>query len=186
MKKIYLVKKDPKAANSPENWNVLNGYEFAMFMKTEEGSSRRSNFTKLEACSEDDVTVIIECDPEEIKNSEKARDYTRYRRKRNREIGYITFSYDSFLVDGKYISDEAIADDTVDVESEVLNRMEIEDLILAVSLLPEDDRNVIDEMFLNSQLTEKAYADKHGMSQKGANKRKTKALLKLKKILDEM
>lgn len=59
MKKIYLVKKDP-AAEGQDNWITMNGYEFAMFMKTPEGQARKDNFGQLDACSEDDNIIVME------------------------------------------------------------------------------------------------------------------------------
>ena len=41
MKKIYLVKKDP-AKEGQDNWITMNGYEFAMFMKTPKGQASLS------------------------------------------------------------------------------------------------------------------------------------------------
>lgn len=61
MKKTYLVKKDPNLPGSDDNWIIMNGYEFAMFMQTEEGKNRKNNFGRLDAASENDSAIIIEC-----------------------------------------------------------------------------------------------------------------------------
>ena len=37
MRKIYLVKKDPELPADGNNWIVMSGHEFAMFMQTPEG-----------------------------------------------------------------------------------------------------------------------------------------------------
>ena len=44
MKKIYLVKKDVNKPAGEGNWIEMNPYEFAMFMKTDEGKQRRPGF----------------------------------------------------------------------------------------------------------------------------------------------
>ena len=80
MKKIYMVKKNPNMPENEDNWIMMNGFEFAMFMKTEEGQRRKNNFAQLDACSEDDDIYIVECGEERAKEwrSEKyAHDYLR-------------------------------------------------------------------------------------------------------------
>ena len=37
MKKIYMVKKNPNMPENEDKWIMMNGFELAMFMKTEEG-----------------------------------------------------------------------------------------------------------------------------------------------------
>ena len=58
MKKIYMVKKNPNMPESEDNWIMMNGYEFARFMETEEGQRRKKNFAQIDACGEEDVIYV--------------------------------------------------------------------------------------------------------------------------------
>lgn len=61
MRKIYLVKKNPELPADGNNWIVMSGHEFAMFMQTPEGKQRKNNFGQLDACTMDDVIIVAEC-----------------------------------------------------------------------------------------------------------------------------
>lgn len=186
MKKIYLVKKDPKQPAGEGNWNMLNGYEFAKFLETEEGSLRKNNFSRIDGADNNDVIIIIESDPVTALEDDRTRMLANFRAKRNEKIGYKTVSYYGIPdEDSWFDAEESIPDDETNVEDDVVRKLEIEALIRAIKLLPERDQILIEEMFLEDRLTEKKFAQKHGISQKGANKRKNAALDRLRKILEE-
>ncbi len=187
MKKIYLVKKDPKKPASEENWNILSASEFRQFIESEGAESKRRLFTRINKCEGNDALIFIECDPHENARNKAEENYRSYRNRRDLSIGYMTVSYSSIPVDEEeFISaEDAIADESVNVAEEAIRNIEIGTMLEAIKELPEEDRILIAEMFLDEQLTEKAYAKRHGISQKGANKRKAKALLRLRKILEE-
>lgn len=42
MRKIYLVKKDPELPADGNNWIVMSGHEFAMFMQHPKGNSGKT------------------------------------------------------------------------------------------------------------------------------------------------
>lgn len=187
MKKIFLVKKDPKQPAGEDNWNVLNASEFRQFVESEGADSRKRLFARINRCEGNDALIFIECDPHENVKSKAEDNYRSYRNRRDLSIGFLTVSYSSIPVaDDEYISaEDALVDESVNVEEEALRNIEIGSMLEAIKELPEEDRILIAEMFLDEQLTEKAYAKRHGISQKGANKRKAKALLRLRKILEE-
>ena len=187
MKKIYLVKKDPKKPAGEENWNILSASEFRQFIESEGAESKRRLFTRINKCEGNDALIFIECDLHENARNKAEENYRSYRNRRDLSIGYMTVSYSSIPVDeDEFISaEDAIADESVNVEEEAIRNIEIGTMLEAIKELPEEDRILIAEMFLDEQLTEKAYAKRHGISQKGANKRKAKALLRLRKILEE-
>ena len=55
-----MVKKNPNMPESEDNWIMMNGYEFARFMETEEGQRRKKNFAQIDACGEEDVIYVVE------------------------------------------------------------------------------------------------------------------------------
>ncbi len=186
MKKIYLVKKDPKQPAGEGNWNMLNGYEFAKFLETEEGSLRKGNFSRIDGADNNDIIIIVESDPVTALEDDRARMLANFRAKRNEKIGYRTVSYFGIPdEDSQFDAEDNIPDDETNVEDAVIRSLEIEALVQAIKLLPEKDQILIEEMFLKDRLTEQKYAQKHGISQKGANKRKNAALNRLKKILED-
>ena len=52
---------------SNDNWIEMNSFEFEQFIHTPEGHERRYNFGRLDACSEDDAIIYIECGVEKAK-----------------------------------------------------------------------------------------------------------------------
>ena len=67
MRKVFYVKKNPTMPMSNDNWIEMNSFEFEQFIHTPEGHERRYNFGRLDACSEDDAIIYIECGAEKAK-----------------------------------------------------------------------------------------------------------------------
>ena len=92
MKTIYLVKKNPAVQGHQDNWITMNSYEFAMFMKTEEGKRRRPFFGELDAVDENDYKIVMEFDQQGATDLKKENNRKRYLKKVEAESGYKTFS----------------------------------------------------------------------------------------------
>ncbi len=71
-----------------ENWIIMNSYEFAMFMKTEEGKQRRQYFGEMEAVDADDYKIVMECDESAAKEMKVDNNHSAYLRRTEEEIGY--------------------------------------------------------------------------------------------------
>jgi len=184
MKKIYLVKKDPKAANSPENWNILDGYEFKLFIQTDEGRKRRPNFAVLNAVDSGDYMLIIECAEGDLTLLKRQHDMelVKYRKEKDLEILPLhAIPLNGELCDGS----EVIRDDNFDLEEMVIRRMEIEDVLEAMSLLSDSDKALIEAIYLKRTHTEKSYAEYLGVKQQTVHKQKVRILQKLRELLDE-
>ena len=185
MKKIYLVMKDTNKPADANNWLVMNGYEFAMFIKTPEGQMRKNNFGQIDACSQDEYIIVAECGTEYAKKWRSAKDEHDYLLSLEKEIGYKVFSYNSLDSLDDVSGEELIADTECDVEQEVLKKIQIEELYKALTLLPASDRHLIMSLYLaRNPMTEKQYAEKYGGKQTSVNYRKAKALAKLKKLIE--
>jgi RNA polymerase sigma factor (sigma-70 family) len=66
-------------------------------------------------------------------------------------------------------------------EDAVIEGLDIETLYRCLDLLDNDERNLVNALFFEG-MTEREYAKQLGLSQKGVNKRKHKALDKLKNL----
>ena len=183
MKKIYLVKKDP-ALEGQDNWIMMDGYEFAMFIKTSEGQARKKNFCVIPAFDQELDTVVIECDAEkasELKKENHRHEYLEnWRRKRDMTI----LSTDSPIDDDQNTLEDIIADHTVDLEADIINRWEMEAIHAAIEQLSETERELLEAFFLTDHpMTQKEYSESHGISQPTVNRLKEKLLKKLGKYM---
>jgi len=186
MKKIFLVKKDPKAVNSPENWNILNGLEFKRFLETDEGKARINNFARLNSLGSGDSMIIIECDLEEAKRNKRIHDLENARHKAERSLGIDTVSLESIPVGDELLrGEEILIDEECDVEKMVLRRIQIEEMLLALGMLNERDKALIEALYLKRTHTEKSYAEYLGIRQQTVHTHKVRVLQKLRELLDE-
>ena len=181
--KNFLVKKDVRKPNSEDNWIIMNGFEFARFMETEDGQRRKKNFARLERCGKHDDAIVVECD--EVKAKE-------WERERLRELYHmcVRFNYPTISFDSSMLGKEAccyadiIADPTADIEQAAIRLYELEALCEAISLLNNQEIVLIHLMFLSDKpLTEKEYGEHYGICQSSAHERKIRALTKLRIIL---
>ena len=100
-------------------------------------------------------------------------------------MGFTVFSYNTQAASEDDMSGELIADESCDVEQEVLRKLEYEELYKALSLLSDDDKNLLVCLFLHQKpMTEREYAKEYGAKQTSVNYRKARALERLKKILE--
>ena len=71
------------------------------------------------------------------------------------------------------------------IEEQVINRIEIKQLHMAISRLSEDDRYLICQLYFEER-TERDLAEELRLSQKGINKRKKRIINHLKKLMEEI
>lgn len=163
MKKTYFVKKDPSLPTGEDNWIMMNAYEFAMFMKTPEGMSRKKNFGQLDACDKGDSVYVFECGHETAKEWRADSDRHRYLLKCEKGSGFVTVSYDSISDDDSFPGEELLADENCNVEEDVMAKLEIEQLHLALQSLTDIEREVVECLYLASEpMTMTACAEKLG------------------------
>ena len=183
MKKIYMVKKNPNMPESEDTWIMMNGYEFARFMETEEGKSRRKNFAQIDACGEEDDIYVVECGEERAKEWRSEKDAHDYLKECEAESGIETVSFNAFDSDGEEIDlEDIVADPESDVVAEVIQRATQEALVTALAKLSRKDYEVIYHLYLSDRpMTEEEYAEKCGCTQQAIHYRKKQAIKKLKK-----
>lgn len=183
--KTYLVKKNVDLPGGKDNWIIMNGYEFARFMETEEGRNRRKGFALLESGNEIDDNIIIECGEKKAKELEKDRLCCYYRKKIN--MNYHTLSYDWCVAKAEADDgDDIVADLTTDVETIVMNNFINEVLYEAISTLAPQQRTLVDQLFLSdTPMTLIEYAKYHGIALASAYERKERTLFRLKKYFEK-
>lgn len=183
MKKTYMVKKNPNLPTSADNWIFMNSYEFAMFMKTEEGQKRKKNFGQIDACGEEDDIIIAECGEECAKEWRAEKDAHDYLKECEAESGIETVSFCAVNDDGEKVNlEEMIADSESDVFEDVLKTATHEALMVALGKLSDKDYKAIYYLYLSENpMTEEEYAMICGCTQQAIHFRKKEALKKLKK-----
>lgn len=183
MKKIYMVKKNPNMLDNEDNWIMMNGFEFAMFMKTEEGQRRKNNFAQLDACSEDDDIYIVECGEERAKEWRAEKDAHDYLKECEAESGLETVSFNAVNMDGEEINlEDVFADPEIDMVVEVVQKVTLEALLDALIKLSRKNYELIYHLYLSDRpMKEKEYAEICECTQQAINYRKKQAIKKLKK-----
>ena len=184
MKKTYLVKKDPSLPCRGDNWIIMNGYEFSAFIRPPEGESRKSNFCRLDACSEDDAVIFMECDEKQTRDAFRSESNRRaYLRRIEMQTGFTLVSLDGLTTDnGSAV--ECIPDEGSEVENTVLDSMEREQLGKALSCLEPKEKDLITALILSEKpMSEREYGKVIGITHQCVHKQKVLILAKLKKFL---
>ena len=185
MKKTYLVKKDVTMPTSEDNWIIMNAYEFMEFIKTPEGQSRKANFGRLDACSEEDQIVFVECGKETARVWESDVNRRKYISKTLNELKPVFVDYCSFVSDGECFQAEELLEDTsFDLEDSIIKKLDIELLREALGTLSRVEMELIQALFLSDEpMSLVEYADKKGVSKVAIFKQKERVLKKLRKAM---
>ena len=188
MRRIYLVRKDPKEEISKDNWLVMNRNEFLEFITSEEGRKRSKEFGKLNACSGGDYMIIAECGRKMAENwrARKDReDYLRFVEKEQREAGGL-LSFETGLSGEEDIGfEEIVAGDDEPLADTVLIRVMTDKLRVAAATLSGEEMLLINKMFLSDrQMTEKQFGNYLGVSKDTIHSRKIRTLKKLRLLMD--
>lgn len=109
-------------------------------------------------------------------------EYTDYYRERNHARYLIRRDRKHRLRSLDAIDTETVADDGEDVSQLVCAREEIRALRKSLGMLGDEERKLIDALFYRG-MTERELARQYGITQKAVDKRKKKAIKKLREIL---
>ena len=152
MKKIYMVKKNPNLPESEDNWIMMNGYEFARFMETEEGQRRKKNFAQIDACGEEDDIYVVECGEERAKAWRSEKDAHDYLKECEAESGIETVSFYAIDSEGEEIDlEDIVADPESDVVAEVIRKVSHDALMEALSTLSDSEYDLIFQLYLSDE-----------------------------------
>ncbi len=93
MKRTFLVKKDP-TIEAQDNWLIMDYRQYAAWRETDEGRNREIVFGKLEACSDDDTVIFMECSEEASKELKKDCHRKQYIRSRDTVPSHVLQHHD--------------------------------------------------------------------------------------------
>ena len=171
MKRTFLVKKDP-TIEAQDNWLIMDYRQYAAWRETDEGKNREIVFGKFEACSEDDSIIFMECNEKVSKELKKDCHRKQYIRSRDAETPFQVMSYSTMTFQESEIYGEDVLEDTeCNVEESVMQRMDIERVIIQ------------DFFFTESPIPVKELVEKYAMPKTSIYRKRDDALKKLKKIL---
>ena len=185
MKRIYLVKKDPSKPCGKDNWIIMDRDEFLAFIRTDDGKQRAKDFGKLNAYSSEDYMIIAECGKKEA---------AKWRSQKDRE-DYMGVKEDRMKRDGRVLSldhgygdiclNEVILDPDESVADTVLVRVMRDDLNIAVLSLSEEEKQLIQMMFLSEDpMTEEQYSAYTGLKRGTVHYWKVRTLRKLRELIE--
>ena len=189
MRKVFYVKKNPAMPMSNDNWIEMNSFEFEQFIHTPEGHERRYNFGRLDACSEDDAIIYIECGVEKAKEWESEIIRRKYIQKVKKACDVTVCSYSSLISDDypfkTYSGEQYLEDTDYDLEEIVMKNLDLERLHDALKTLSQEQMDLICALYLRDEpMSVSQYASVLGISKNAVQCRKNVILKKLRKIMD--
>ena len=184
MKRIYLVKKDPSAPSSDDNWIYMNKQEYLQFIATPEGKSRKDYFAQLDAADEDDVMYIVECENKLVAKCIRAdKDAHDYLREQEMKSKIFTVSLDEMRANKEGLSIlETLSDSDDDLLIGALKKMELETLRIALNSLDTEEKRIIDCLYFKDKvMSARALSTSLNIPQKTLHNRKMRIYEKIKK-----
>lgn len=170
MYKKFYVKSNPNAHKEDIEWIEMTGREFYKFIKSPENKGRY--FIDFE-------DYMMEGSKSDYIKWRKEKDHTDYLREQ--EEGWTTISLYSTDITESANGEDVIADDMVDVQSQVLNKLEQESLRMALGQLDDDSYQLMDILYLSENpKSQHELAAERGVSQKAIWNRVKKVQKNLK------
>lgn len=170
MYKRYFRMKDPRCKPEQIEWIEMTGREFHRFVTSPEGRNR--HFIDMD-------DVVLEASEFEVRRFKAEKNHSYYIQAQ--EEGWSTLSLYAAEDEHGCSGEEAVADETQDVEAEVILRMEHKALRTALRQLDEESRLLIQALYLaDERKTEREIAQEYGVSQVAIHKQKKKVLTRLK------
>lgn len=123
---------------------------------------------------------LVEVTPEVYGEYYRMERYARYQEERDRPHGKTLYSNLDF---NDILGEELIPDQSaLNTEDAAIAHIMIEKLHQCMEMLPDEDRELLNALYFEGK-SERDYAKKLGISQKGVNKRRHAALAKMKKFM---
>ena len=123
--------------------------------------------------------MIMEVDETAYRDFYKAKDRDEYLtwRTRHKDISYSQFD------DDECSGEDLIVDLNAEITDAVIWKITVDKLRLIISMLPEDEQELIHALFFRG-LSERKWSEECGIPQRTINDRKRRILAKLKKMLE--
>ena len=185
MKKLFFKWKDENCHGINPEWVEMTGREFLEFKRKPENKHRK--FAEYIDENQETTTIVLEVTQDSY-NRWHCEDVIRKRKRTEKcESGYKEISMDEEIC-GQNIEDftlhDVIADESVNIEQDIINLCEINQLREALKRLTPEEMELLEAMYLSEKpMTERDYAKKIGLCSSGLHKRKIMLLHKLKEYL---
>ena len=137
MQKRYFRMSDPKCKPEEIEWIEMTGREFYSFVHSPEGKDR--HFIDMD-------DVVLEGSSSEARKQQAEKDHRDYLKEQ--EAGWSTLSIYSLEGEHGCSGEEVVVDETQNVETEAMKRIERKALAMALSMLEKDSYHLIHAMYL--------------------------------------
>lgn len=124
--------------------------------------------------------MLMEVTPEQYADFYRAKNRQRYLDRRSAENGDISID---MLTTDEFNGADILIDTAEPVDEQVIRKVMTDKLIAMLSLLSEDEQELIRKLFYEG-LTEREYAAEKGIYHNAVHKKKVRILEKLKKLLE--
>ena len=172
MKKTYWVKKNP---NNETEWIEMTGKEFYDFITSPAGKGRYFI---------DFGIYKIEATQEQYRQWKREANHRTYLQGFEDEVLILSLEKLAENENNDSFYDEVTADSSVNIEDEIIDVMDLELLSKAIQSLPDDERKLLEELYLRDMpKTEQEIATETGVRQQAVNKKKNKIIKKLKMMV---
>ena len=176
MKKEFWIKKD-RTKDGPDNWEKMSSYEFARFMETADGKSRKENIARVPGGESGEPIIYMEVDNRAC-----------YLQKTMNALGIEVISYNvSPNAEDWEVNGEALLENPdCHVEDDVLRSILTENMLDAMCHLSEIEQKVISRLYLSDDpMTEHEFEKAFGVKRCTVHYYKVSALEKLREMLSE-
>lgn len=149
MKKEFWIKKD-RTKDEPDNWEKMSSYEFARFMETADGKSRKENIARVPGGESGEPIIYMEVDSQTAKEWKRENNRACYLQKTMNALGIEVISYNvSPNTEDWEVNGEALLEDPdCHVEDDVLRSILTENMLDAMCHLSEIEQEVITRLYL--------------------------------------
>jgi len=170
MKKTYWVKKNP---NNNTDWIEMDGKQFFDFIKSAAGKGR---------CFADFGDYKLEVTREQYRKWQQDADHHRYLQSFEEDV--LVLSLECLTAEDYKSFDSLLVDFSVNIEDEIIKKIDMQLLAAAVRSLPDDEKRLIGELIMQDKpKTEQELSALTGIPQQTINYRKKKILKKIKNYL---
>ena len=187
MKKEFWIKKD-RTKDGPDNWEKMSSYEFARFMETADGKSRKENIARVPGGESGEPIIYMEVDSQTAKEWKRENNRACYLQKTMNALGIEVISYNvSPNAEDWEVNGEALLENPdCHVEDDVLRSILTENMLDAMCLLSEIEQKVITRLYLSDDpMTEHEFEKAFGVKRCTVHYYKVSALEKLREMLSE-
>ena len=187
MKKEFWIKKD-RTKDGPDNWEKMSSYEFARFMETADGKSRKENIARVPGGESGEPIIYMEVDSQTAKEWKRENNRACYLQKTMNALGIEVISYNGSpnAEDWKVNGEALLENPDCHVEDDVLRSILTENMLDAMCHLSEIEQKVITHLYLSDDpMTEHEFEKAFGVKRCTVHYYKVSALEKLREMLSE-